>query len=117
MQGATPAGPSKSGEEPVGKSAITVGGLVVRSNATTDALPLPTNSVFPSGVTRSPLGPERGLTPFAREAQHCVARSSGIREPDTGNDGGNSLDITGAKLWSPARTAVIPRVCHLIQPT
>ena len=51
---------------------MTVGGLAVRSNATTEALPLPTNNVFPSGVTSSPSGPEIGLTPLAREAQHCA---------------------------------------------
>src|SRR6516162_8556616 len=73
MQGATPAGPSKSGEDPVGKAAITSGeGVAVRSNATTEALPLPTNSVFPSGVACNLSGPESGLTPLAREAQHCA---------------------------------------------
>ena len=72
MQGPTPFGPSKSGDAPVAKSAITVGGFLVRSNTTREALPLPTNKVFPSGVTRSPLGPESGFTPLAREAQHCA---------------------------------------------
>src|ERR1700730_7386127 len=72
MQGETPFGPSKSGDEPAAKSAITVGGVLVRSNTPTEALPLPMNNVFPSGVTRSPLGPESGLTPLAREAQHCA---------------------------------------------
>src|SRR5579863_922404 len=77
MQGATPTGPSKSGEEPVGKSAMTVGPTpvklpVVRSKATTVELPLPTNRVLPSGVTKLPSGPEMGFTPLAREAQHCA---------------------------------------------
>src|SRR5579859_72215 len=72
MHGATPDVLSKAGEVPVGKAASTVGGLVVRSNATREALPLPTNKVFPSGDTSKPSGPEIGLTPFAREAQHCA---------------------------------------------
>src|ERR1700739_2282875 len=72
MHGATPEVLSKAGDVPVGKSASTVGGLVVRSNMTREALPLPTTSVFPSGVTSNPSGPEMGMTPFAREAQHCA---------------------------------------------
>src|ERR1700757_2379620 len=72
MQGATPEVLSNAGDVPVGKAARTTGGFCVRSNATSEALPLPTNSVFPSGVTTSPLGPERGLTPLARDAQHCA---------------------------------------------
>src|SRR5882724_6950178 len=72
MQALTPFRPSKSGDDPVGKAAITFGGFVVRSNATTEELPLPTNRVLPSGVSCSPSGPESGFTPLARAAQHCA---------------------------------------------
>src|SRR6202521_2292545 len=89
MQGPTPFGPSKSGDDPVAKSAITVGGVLVRSNATTEALPLPMNNVFPSGVTRSPFGPDSGLTPLARDAQHC-APGNPPKEP-FGPKPGNAL--------------------------
>src|ERR1700756_4042460 len=61
-------------------SANTVGGvggflvrsMVLRSKTTTDALPLAVNRIFPSGVTSSPSGPDIGLMPLAREAQHCA---------------------------------------------
>jgi len=79
----------KSGDDPVGNSAITVGTFVVRSNTTTEELPLPTNNVFPSGVTRSPLGAESGFTPFARDAQHC-APGNPPKEP-FGPNPGNAL--------------------------
>src|SRR5579863_543173 len=60
--------------------ASTVGGvggfwvrsIVLRSNTTTPAFPIAVNRVFPSGVTSSPSGPDIGLTPLAREAQHCA---------------------------------------------
>src|SRR5215472_6337836 len=71
-QGATPTGPSKSGDWPVGMLAMTVGGLVVRSKTTTVLLALPTNMVLPSAVTTMPHGHDRGFTPLAREAQHCA---------------------------------------------
>src|SRR5215467_11429908 len=70
IQGATPTGPSKSGDWPVGMLAITVGGLVVRSNTTTVLLALPTNMVLPSAVTTIPHGHDKGFTPLARAAQH-----------------------------------------------
>src|SRR5205807_8342730 len=78
MHGATPEVLSKAGDVPVGKAARTVGGVgglavrVGKSKATLEELPLPTKRVFPSGVTTSPPGPERGFTPFARAAQHCA---------------------------------------------
>src|SRR5947209_5871550 len=46
--------------------------VVVRSNATTLALPFATNSVLLSGLRASPSGAESGFTPFARAAQHCA---------------------------------------------
>src|SRR5215472_16368426 len=73
MQGAMPAAPlSYWGDWPVGIVAITVAGFVVRSKTTTELLPLPINRVLPSAVMASPSGADRGLTPLAREAQHCA---------------------------------------------
>src|SRR5215469_2129400 len=72
MHGATPTGPSKSGDWPVGIFAMTVGGLVVRSKTTTVLLAFPTNIVFPSAVTTIPQGHDSGFTPLARAAQHCA---------------------------------------------
>src|ERR1700676_737097 len=46
--------------------------VVVRSKATTLALPFPTNRVLLSGLKASPSGAESGLTPLARAAQHCA---------------------------------------------
>src|ERR1039457_2671574 len=59
-------------------SASTVGGvellrfIVVKSNTTTEELPLPTNKVLPSALTSRPSGPDIGFTPLPREAQHCA---------------------------------------------
>src|SRR5208282_630623 len=75
MHGATPDVLSYAGDVPVGNAAITFGvavGPPLTSNTTTDALPLPTNSVFPSGLSTLPSGPEMGFTPLARAAQHCA---------------------------------------------
>src|SRR5271169_1451152 len=44
--------------------------MVVRSKTTTEALPFPTNKVLPSALTSSPSGPDIGLMPLPREAQH-----------------------------------------------
>src|SRR5215471_17774139 len=52
--------------------AMTLGGLVVKSNTTTVLLALPTNMVLPSAVTTIPQGHESGFTPLARAAQHCA---------------------------------------------
>jgi len=46
--------------------------VVVRSKATTLALPFPTKRVLLSGLKASPSGAESGLTPLARAAQHCA---------------------------------------------
>src|SRR5215831_613996 len=70
MQGATPLGPSKSGDWPVGMLAMTLGGFVVRSKTTTALLPLAINRVLPSAVMASPSGADKGFTPLARAAQH-----------------------------------------------
>src|SRR5215510_3678684 len=72
MHGATPTGPSKSGDCPVGMLAITFGGFVVRSNTTTVLLAFPTNIVLPSAVTMTPHGHDSGFTPLALAAQHCA---------------------------------------------
>src|ERR1700739_1471987 len=116
MQGPTPFGPSKSGDAPVEKSAITTGGVFVRSNTTTDALPLPTNSVFPSGVTTSPFGPERGFTPFARDAQHC-APGNPPKEP-FGPKPGNALPKFAKKgaFLQPNRVSPLPGLVKLTLP-
>src|SRR5579864_3725194 len=46
--------------------------VVLRSKATTLALPFPTNKVLLSGLKTSPSGAESGFTPLARAAQHCA---------------------------------------------
>src|SRR5262249_55133135 len=73
MHGATPTGPSKSGDCPVGITAITTGtGFTVRSKTTTVLLAFPTNIVLPSAVTMIPHGHDSGFTPLALAAQHCA---------------------------------------------
>src|SRR5271167_4837942 len=80
MQGAMPVGPSQSPATPVGMVASTMGGvggflvksIVLRSKTTTEELPFPENRTMPLGVTSSPSGPDIGLTPLPREAQHCA---------------------------------------------
>src|ERR1700686_739235 len=46
--------------------------VVVRSKATTLALPFPTKRVLLSGLKASPSGAESGFTPLERAAQHCA---------------------------------------------
>src|SRR5579871_3785142 len=72
MHALTPAGPFQVGDCPVGMSAITIGGVTVRSNTTSEESALPTNIVCPSGVTVIPSGEESGLTPLPREAQQIA---------------------------------------------
>jgi len=61
----------------VGKSAITVGGFVVRSNTTTEELPLATNNVFSIWRHEKPVrGGERVSRHSRRDAQHCAPGKS-----------------------------------------
>src|ERR1700687_1115362 len=100
--GPVPAGPSKSGDCPVGMFAMTTGGFVVKSKTTTVLLAFPTNMVWPSAVITIPHGHDRGVPPLPRAAQHSAPVNPPKRPlwPNPGIWKGAFLQLKRVKLPS-----------------